>query len=118
MEERKKTAFFVGLGICLAVAGLAIFAEWLIPGDILGASILALFMGTLINSFFHPAWMKPAIKFASKKILKGAIILLGASLSIPTIVSVGKMTFLVMVFTFAVCFGLGYFIRKLFGLNW
>ena len=28
------------------------------------------------------------------------------------------MTFLVMIFTFAVCFGAGYFIRKLFGLNW
>jgi len=43
---------------------------------------------------------------------------LGASLSIHTILSVGKMTFLVMVFTFAMCFGGGYFIRKLFGLNW
>jgi uncharacterized integral membrane protein (TIGR00698 family) len=32
--------------------------------------------------------------------------------------SVGKMTFFVMIFTFAMCFGAGYFIRKLFGLNW
>jgi len=32
--------------------------------------------------------------------------------------SVGKMTFFVMLFTFAMCFGGGYFIRKLFGLNW
>ena len=32
--------------------------------------------------------------------------------------SVGKMTFFVMVFTFAMCFGGGYFVRKLFGLNW
>ena len=28
------------------------------------------------------------------------------------------MTFFVMIFTFAMCFGVGYFIRKLFGLNW
>jgi len=28
------------------------------------------------------------------------------------------MTFFVMIFTFAMCFGGGYFIRKLFGLNW
>ena len=75
-------------------------------------------MGTIINSFFHPAWMKSALKFASKKILKAAIVLLGASLSVGTIVSVGKMTFFVMIFTFAMCFGGGYFIRKLFGLNW
>jgi uncharacterized integral membrane protein (TIGR00698 family) len=50
--------------------------------------------------------------------LKVAIVLLGASLSINTIMSVGKMTFFVMIFTFAMCFGGGYFIRKLFGLNW
>ena len=54
----------------------------------------------------------------SKKILKVAIVLLGASLSVSTIMSVGKMTFFVMIFTFAMCFGGGYFIRKLFGLNW
>jgi uncharacterized integral membrane protein (TIGR00698 family) len=75
-------------------------------------------MGTIINSFFHPAWMKPALKFTSKKVLKAAIILLGASLSVNTILSVGKMTFFVMIFTFAMCFGGGYFVRKLFGLNW
>ena len=72
----------------------------------------------MINSFFHPDWLKPALKFTSKKVLKIAIVLLGASLSVNTIMSVGKMTFFVMIFTFAMCFGGGYFIRKLFGLNW
>ena len=110
--------FILGVAICFAVAGLSVFVEKLIPGELLGASIIALFMGTIINSFFHPAWMKPALKFTSKKVLKGAIILLGASLSVNTILSVGKMTFFVMFFTFAMCFGGGYFVRKLFGLNW
>lgn len=110
--------FILGIAICFAVAGLSVFVEKLIPGELLGASIIALFMGTIINSFFHPTWMKPALKFTSKKVLKGAIILLGASLSVNTILSVGKMTFFVMIFTFAMCFGGGYFIRKLFGLNW
>ena len=110
--------FILGIAICFAVAGLSVLLEKLIPGELLGASIIALFMGTIINSFFHPAWMKPALKFISKKVLKAAIILLGASLSVNTILSVGKMTFFVMIFTFAMCFGGGYFIRKLFGLNW
>ena len=120
MESRtkKRGAFILGIAICFAVATLSILIERLIPGGLLGASIIALFMGTIINSFFHPKWIKPALKFTSKRILKVAIILLGASLSIGTIVSVGKMTFLVMIFTFAVCFGGGYFIRKIFGLNW
>ena len=110
--------FILGIGICFAVAGLSVLIEALVPGDLLGASIIALFMGTIINSFFHPDWLKPSLKFTSKKILKLAIILLGASLSVNVIMSVGQMTFFVMLFTFAMCFGGGYFIRKLFGLNW
>ena len=118
-QKTKDTAMFIlGVAICFAVAAASVLLERLIPGELLGASIIALFMGTIINSFFHPGWIKPALKFTSKKILKAAIILLGASLSVSTIMSVGKMTFFVMIFTFAMCFGGGYFIRKLFGLNW
>ena len=115
---KKQGMFILGVAICFAVAGLSIVVEKLIPGELLGASIIALFMGTIINSFFHPKWIQPALKFTSKKILKAAIVLLGASLSVTTIISVGKMTFFVMIFTFAMCFGGGYFIRKIFGLNW
>ena len=118
MKVKEKGLFLLGLAICFAVAAVAFLVEELIPGGLLGASIIALFMGTIINSFFHPAWLRPALKFTSKKILKVAIILLGASLSIGTIMTVGKMTFFVMIFTFAMCFGAGFFIRKLFGLNW
>ncbi len=117
-KTKERLLFLLGIAICFAVAALSVLLEKLIPGELLGASIIALFMGTIINSFFHPTWIKPALKFASKKILKAAIILLGASLSVNTILSVGKMTFFVMIFTFAMCFGGGYFIRKLFGLNW
>lgn len=117
-QTKDRVLFLLGVAICLAVAGVSVFLENLIPGRLLGASIIALFMGTIINSFFHPTWIKPALKFISKRILKTAIVLLGASLSVGTIMSVGKMTFFVMLFTFAMCFGGGYFIRKLFGLNW
>ena len=116
MKEYGK--FILGVVICFAVAALSVLVERLIPGELLGASIIALFMGTIINSFFHPSWIKPSLKFVSKKVLKLAIILLGASLSIGTIMSVGKKTFFVMLFTFAMCFGGGYFVRKLFKLNW
>ena len=118
LKTNERSLFILGLLICFSVAAASTLLERLIPGELLGASIIALFMGTIINSFFHPKWIKPALKFASKKILKGAIILLGASLSVSTILSVGKMTFFVMIFTFAMCFGAGFFIRKLFGLNW
>ena len=117
-KTKDRLLFLLGIAICFGVAGVSVLVEKLIPGELLGASIIALFMGTIINRFFHPKWVQPALKFTSKKILKAAIVLLGASLSISTIMDVGKMTFFVMIFTFAMCFGGGYFIRKLFGLNW
>lgn len=117
-KVRENGKFILGVAICFAVAGLSVLLEKLIPGELLGASIIALFLGTIINSFFHPVWIKPALKFTSKKILKTAIVLLGASLSVNTIMSVGKMTFFVMLFTFAMCFGAGNLLRKVFGLNW
>ena len=117
-KTKNQGMFILGILICFAVAAVSVLLERLLPGELLGASIIALFAGTIINSFFHPKWIQPALKFASKKILKGAIILLGASLSVSTILSVGRMTFFVMIFTFAMCFGGGYFVRKLFGLNW
>lgn len=118
IKTKERGLFALGIAICAGVAGISVLLEHLIPGGLLGASIIALFMGTIINSFFHPARIKPALKFVSKKILKVAIILLGASLSVGTIMSVGKMTFFVMIFTFLMCFGGGYFVRKIFKLNW
>ena len=117
-QNKERALFLLGVAICFALAGVSVLLEERIPGGLLGASIIALFLGTIINSFFHPKWIKPALKFTSKKVLKAAIVLLGASLSVSTILSVGKMTFFVMIFTFAMCFGGGYFVRKLFGLNW
>ena len=101
---------------CIAV--LAKFLESLLPIHIIGASVIALFIGMIINSFYHPNWMKAGLKFTSKKVLKFAIILLGASLNVSVILSVGKMSLAVMVFTLLTCFGGGYFIGKALKLNW
>lgn len=73
----------------------------------------------IVNRFYKPNdTTKPGIRFTSKKILKFAIILLGASLNITTVLTVGKFSLTVMLFTLATCFGLGYFIGKALGLNW
>lgn len=85
----------------------------------IGASVIALFIGMIINSFFKPnETTSPGIKFTSKKLLKFAIILLGASLNIKTVLTVGKYSLAVMLFTLATCFGLGAIIGKAIGLNW
>lgn len=85
----------------------------------IGASVIAMFIGMLINTFWKPtAAFAGGIRFTSKKVLKFAIILLGASMSIPVILKVGAQSLEVMCFTLLTCFGGGYFIGKALGLNW
>ena len=53
-EKFKKYGMnMLGVAICFAVAGLSVFIEKLIPGELLGSSIIALFAGTIINSFLE-----------------------------------------------------------------
>lgn len=107
-----------GLAISLLIALVAQFIEKILPIHIIGASVIALFIGMIINSFWCPEFLNAGIKFTSKKVLKFAIILLGASLSVRVILSVGKLSLVVMFFTLLTCFGGGYFIGKALKLNW
>ena len=111
-----------GCAIALVIAVVAKFLEHLeesVGLHLIGASVIAMFIGMIVNRFYAPNdKTKPGIKFTSKKILKFAIILLGASLNITTVLTVGKFSLTVMLFTLATCFGLGYVIGKALGLDW
>ena len=108
-----------GIGLSLAIAVLALWIESLLPIHIIGASVIAMFIGMTLNYFLNKTDIfNEGTKFTSKKILKFAIILLGLSLNINTIFEVGKMSLLVMVFTLLTCFGGGYLIGKALKLNW
>lgn len=111
-----------GVGLALAVAVAAKLLEGLENKagiNVIGASVIALFIGMAVNAVHKPDGVTaPGIKFTSKKILKFAIILLGASLNISTVLTVGRFSLTVMVFTLATCFGLGAVIGRVLGLDW
>lgn len=108
-----------GLLISLLIAAVARWIEGLLPIPLIGASVIALFIGMMINYYYKPnRYTASGIKFTSKKVLKLAIILLGASLNITTILNVGRLSLTVMIFTLLTCFGGGYFIGRALGLNW
>lgn len=116
---KKYLDYIPGFAAAAAIAAVAKWLESLLPIHLIGASVIALFIGMAINSIRKPGKrMAPGIKFTSKKVLKFAIILLGASLSIGTIMHIGRLSLTVMVFTLATCFGGGYFIGRALGLNW
>ena len=107
-----------GFVFAVAIAFAAKFIEGLLPLPLIGASVIALFIGMFFNSRIKTDAFKPGVKFTSKKILKFAIILLGASLNVQTVLNVGRFSLSVMVFTLFTCFGIGYFCGKAFKLNW
>lgn len=116
---KKLASYFPGFLLAMLIAAVAKFLESLLPVPLIGASVIAMFIGMIINGFRKPGEKTmPGIKFTSKKILKFAIILLGASLNITTVLTVGRNSLLVMLFTLATCFGLGYFSGKALHLNW
>lgn len=103
----------------IIVALLACWLESLLPIHLIGSAVIAMFIGMFLNQFVRKTDVfATGLKFTSKKILKFAIILLGLSLNITTILHVGQMSLTVMVFTLLTCFGGGYFIGKALGLNW
>jgi len=115
----KIQSYLPGFLTALFIAVIATFIENLLPIPLIGASVIALFIGIAINQFIKPQKiLEPGLKFTSKKVLKLSIILLGASLSITTILSVGRLSLVVMLFTLLTCFGGGYFIGKWLGLDW
>ena len=108
-----------GFALALVIALLAKGIEALLPFDVIGASVIAMFIGMLINGYRKPGkTTAPGVKFTAKKILKFAIILLGASLNVTTILNVGRMSLTVMLFTLLTCFGGGYLIGRALGLDW
>lgn len=108
-----------GVSLTFGLAVVATIIERSIPSQVIGASVVALFLGIVINYFSDkPKVFDAGITFTAKKILRLAIVLLGTSLSIGTILNVGRLSLAVMFFTLLTCFGGGYFIGRALGLDW
>lgn len=116
---KKILIYLPGLIISLSISFFARWLESILPVHLIGASVIALFIGMAMNRLLKPGnRIKAGLRFTSKKVLKFSIVLLGASLSIGTILHVGRLSLTVMLFTLFTCFGFGYFVGKWLGLNW
>src|SRR5699024_5309963 len=116
---KKLITYVPGLVIALLIALVAVYLEALLPVPIIGSSVIALFIGLTLNALKKPSQrIEVGLMFTSKKVLKFSIVLLGASLSITTILDVGRLSLAVMFFTLLTCFGGGYFVGKWLGLDW
>lgn len=101
------------------VAIIAMFLSSLVPGDIIGATVMALLVGMALNPLFNKyEQFNKGVSFTGKMILRLGIILMGVNMNFSEVLSVGKYSLFVMIFTMGTAFGAGNLIGKLFGMNW
>jgi len=116
-----KSIYKLQAGILLSVliALLSYYISNFIPDKLISAGVFALLLGMFINPLISKySIFKDGMNFVSKKVLRLAIILMGATLSFTQVIQVGKYSLIVMLFTLFTAFGGGYYIGKLFGMNW
>lgn len=107
-----------GFLVSTVIAALAVGIEWILPGHYIGAAVLAMFIGIAVRTLYYNERFNEGVQFTSKKILKFAIVLLGASLNFSIILNVGGRTLLVLLFTLLTAFGGGFLLSRLFKVNW
>src|SRR5699024_3278409 len=89
-----------GLSLSALVAVIAIALSSLLPGDIIGATVMALLVGMALNPFFMKhQQLYSGVTFSSKKILRLGIILMGVNLNFAEVWDVGKYALFLMTFT-------------------
>lgn len=92
-----------GLALCAALGLAGAFLGRLVP--VIGAAIFALGLGILARLVLGPApVLSKGIGLASKPLLQGAIVLLGAKVALGTVAAVGGQSLIVMLGSLAAAF--------------
>jgi uncharacterized integral membrane protein (TIGR00698 family) len=107
-----------GLALASAIAGMA-FVIHLLPGfALLSPLILAIVLGMVFhNTVRTPAAAKPGLSFALKRVLRGAIILLGLQLTITQVMEVGLNGFAVIAVALIATFCFTKWFGRLIGVD-
>ena len=115
----------MGILICVVIAAVATLLASLEIGDfsmeVIGAPVFAILIGMIIT-LLRPALavddrIKDGVKFTSKKILQWAVIILGFSLNLGTILSVGTKSLPVIVSTIATSLIVAFVMMKLLKMD-
>lgn len=108
-----------GILLSGAITLLAYLLSPLIPGKILGETLLALLLGMAFNPWVsRQESFDPGTRWTSKIILRTGITLAGITLSFSQVLQAGRYSLILMFFTLATAFGVGYLCKKIFKINW
>jgi len=115
----------LGILLCIVIAGIATVLGGLTLGgfslEIIGAPVFSILFGMIITlclpKLAGDTKFKDGIKFTSKKILQWAVIILGFSLNMMTILKVGSKSLPVIVSTIATSLIVAYAMMKILKMD-
>ena len=116
-QKLNKLAPGILLSACVAI--VAMLLSSFIPGDLIGATVMALLVGMALNPILgRYQQFNAGVSYTAKIILRLGIVLMGVNMNFAEVMDVGKYSLFVMIFTMATAFGAGNLIGKMFGMNW
>lgn len=105
-----------GLALALAVAGVATVAGQEVP--LVGGPVFGIVLGVLVAAVLHPGErLRPGFAVAVKPVLQTSIVVLGATLSLRQVATVGSSSLPVMLGTLAVALGGAWLVGRLLGVE-
>ena len=108
-----------GLILSGLVAATAYLINHFLPTDLLGATVIALILGMMINPLIENKNIYThGFNCTSKYVLRAGIIIAGVTLSFTQLVEAGKYALILLFFTLLTSFGVGYICKKVFNINW
>lgn len=119
--EGRLSTLLPGIALCIAVTLASMGAQGLeeraFGHPYVEALVVAILLGMGMRTFWEPAarW-RPGIAFSAKQLLEVAVMLLGASLSLSTILASGPLLLGAIVVTVAVAIAASYGISRALGL--
>ena len=114
-----------GIAVCICIAALATFLGGLKIGavslEVIGAPVFSILIGMIIT-LIQPKLagsdlLKTGIKFTSKKVLQWAVIILGFSLNMGTILKVGGKSLPVIVSTISISLIIAFLMMKVLKMD-
>lgn len=104
-----------GLALAVGIAAVATVLGGLVP--VVGGPVTGIVLGVLVAVAVRPgAVLRPGIAFAGRGVLQGAVVVLGAQLSLGQVLKVGLGSLPVMVVTLAVCLAAAYWLGRRLGI--
>ena len=121
MKERA-VQYAPGVLLSIVIAALAVLLQWLevqvLGQPIIEGLVIAILLGMLVRTFWQvDERLQPGIGFSAKQVLEFAIVLLGVSIDLPSLLKAGPTMLISIVMVVLVGIFASTQIGRLFGLN-